>query len=110
MNKARKAEGRTSTSSVQIFSHSSSDNAYSSHRPTTSTVPAIPAQTIVAAAHQSIDIIEQQTEERDAKIIITLNEIQELKNRQAWTEQILNNLLCSSNGKPGVTCTPMQAP
>ena len=74
-----------------------------------STVLAIPAQTITAFAHQSIDIIEQQTEERDAKIIITLNEIHELKNRQAWTKQILNNLLSRSNGKLGVTCTPMKS-
>ena len=67
-----------------------------------STIPAIPAQTIVAFAHQSIDIIEQQRDERNSKIIITLNEIHELKNRQAWIEQILNNLLCRSNGKPAV--------
>jgi prefoldin subunit 5 len=73
------------------------------------TVPAIPAQTIAAFAHESIDIIQQQRDEIDSNIIITVNEIHELKNRQAWIEQILNNLLCRSNGKPAVTCTPMNS-
>lgn len=110
-NTARKAEGSSSESSVEIFSHSSSDSDYSSHRrPMTSTVSAIPAQRVVTSAFQSIDIIEQQIEERGANIKVTLEEIQELKNRQAWAEQVLNNLLCNSAGKQGVTCTPMQAP
>jgi Cdc6-like AAA superfamily ATPase len=74
-----------------------------------STIHVIPAQTIAAFAHQSYDIIEHQTEERDAKIIITLNEIQELKNRQAWTEQIIYNLLSRSIVKPGITCTPTKS-
>jgi hypothetical protein len=47
-----------------------------------STVPAIPAQTIAAFAHESIDIIQQQRDERDSKIDIIVNEIHELKNRQ----------------------------
>jgi hypothetical protein len=74
-----------------------------------STIPAILAQTIAAFAHESIDIIEQQRDERDSKIVITINEIHELKIRQAWIEQILNNLLCTSNGKPAVTCTLMKS-
>ena len=75
----------------------------------TSTVPANPAPRVVTNAVQSIDIIEQQIVERGANIKVTLEEIQELKNRQAWTEQVLNELLCNFAGKQGVTCTPIRA-
>ena len=116
-NRARKQVGSflglgsSSTPSNEIFSHSSSDSDYSCHRqPTTSTVPANPAPRVVTDAVQSIDIIEQQIVERGANIKVTLEEIQELKNRQAWTEQVLNELLCNFAGKQGVTCTPIRAP
>lgn len=110
-NTARKAEGGSSTSSVEIFSLISSDSDYSSHsQPTTYIVLAIPAQRDVTSAFQSIDIIEKQIEERGANIKVTLEEVQELKNRQAWTEQILNKLLCNFAGKQGVTCTPTRDP
>ena len=116
-NRARKQVGSflglgsSSTRSNEIFSHSSSDNDYSCHRqPTTSTVPANPAPRVVTNAVQSIDIIEQQIVERGANIKVTLEEIQELKNRLDWTEHLLNNIFYSCHGKPIVTCMAMQAP
>ena len=74
----------------------------------TSTVPVFAAQR-VAATLQAIDTIEQERNETDALITITWHELEELKNKQDWTDHILNNLLCISGGKP-VSCMAMQAP
>lgn len=75
-----------------------------------STVPDCPAERVVAAALQTIDLIERETVETDAIIIKARDEIQELKNRQDWTDHLLNNILCSCHGKPVITCMAMQAP
>ena len=107
---APEAEGRTPTSSFELVSHSSSDSGYCLHPHTTSTVPVSPAQRVVADALHTIDLIEQEIEGTDAIITMTCEEIQELKNRQDWTEHLLNNIFCSCHGKPVVTCMAMQAP
>ena len=91
-------EGRTPTSSTEVVSQSSSDSRYCSHRPMTSTIP---------AAHQvPFDIIGHH---RDAVITQTLQDIQELKNRQVLTDHLLKNIITSSHGKPRVTCLARQA-
>ena len=105
-----KAEARAPTPSLDV-SQSSSDSAYCSHRPMISIDPLNPAQRVFGAALQdAVHIFGQENKEADEIIAITRQDIHELKNRQALTENVLKNLLCSCHGKPGVTCLGMQAP
>ena len=105
-----KAEQRPSSPSVEFVSHSSSDSAYFSS-PTTSTDPLAPAKRLFGdALEDALDIVEQEAYKTDAIITIARKDLYELKNRQALTQNILNNLLCSSHGKPVVTCLAPQAP
>ena len=63
-----------------------------------------PAEQVFGAAIQgAIDMIGQETKETEAIITITRQEIEELRTRQALTESVLKNLLCSSHGKPAAT-------
>jgi hypothetical protein len=61
-----------------------------------------------AAMKDVIDIIGQETKEIDEFFTMSRQEIDELKNKQAFTENILRNLLHSSDGK-SVSCQPSQA-
>ena len=80
------------TSSDEVVSESS-DCRYGSHRPMTSTFPVISDERDVASALQDpIDII-----------TITLQEVQELKNKQALIEKLLKDLISSSDVEPQVT-------
>jgi hypothetical protein len=82
---------------------------YCLHQSSAPAVPVIRAQRVVETTIPSIDLIGQETEETDTKITITRQEIQELKNRQALTDHLLNNLIGSSHGKLVVTCLAMQS-
>jgi hypothetical protein len=93
----------------QVISQSSSGSDYCMHQPSASVVPVIQAQRVVESTIQSIDLIGQETKGIDTKITITRQEIHELKNRQALTDHLLNNLICSSHGKSVVTCLAMQS-
>ena len=103
------AEVRSPSTSVDLLSESSSDSAYCLHRPMMSTFPLIlDERGIEAALQDAIDIIGQDTKKTEVVINITRQEIQELKNRQVLTKNVLKNLVCSSHGKPVVTCPAMQ--
>ena len=80
------------TSSDEVVSQSS-DYRYGSHRPMTSTFPVISDERDVASPLQDpIDII-----------TITLQEVKELKNKQALIEKLLKDLISSSDVRPQVT-------
>ena len=73
-NKSFNAEERTRTSSTELVSHSSSDNAYLSHRSMTSDVKVFSEERHVASALQDpVGIIDLN---RDVAITITLQDIQ----------------------------------
>ena len=94
-------KGKAPTSSTEVYSLSlsSSDSRYCSRRYMSSTIP---KERDLASPHQGpIHIIGHP---RDAIINQTLQDIQELKNRQALTDHVLNNIFSSSHGKPHVTC------
>ena len=77
----------------------------------TSTAPVIAAYRVFGDALQdALDIVGQEANKTDAVITKARQEINELKNMQALMENVLNNLLCKSHGKPVVTCLPRQAP
>ena len=61
------------------------------------------------AIQDTINKFVQAGKETCEIIIITREEIHELKNRQALAENVLKNLLCGCHGKPVVTCLGMQA-
>ena len=61
----------------------------------------INASRAIARATKLVHIIGHP---RDAIINQTLQDIQELKNRQALTDHVLNNIFSSSHDKPHVTC------
>ena len=70
-------------------------------------VSVFPAERGVTAALQTIDLIEQETEQIDGIITITREQIQELKDRQDLMDRLLANLFCSCHGMPVVTCMGM---
>ena len=104
-----KFEERALTPSLDV-SLSSSDSAYCSHRPMISTDPYNTPEVIGAALEDVVNKVGQETKVTDEIISLTLKEINELRNRQTLIENALKNLLCSSQGKPIVTCMGMQAP
>ena len=80
------------TSSDEVVSQSTNCR-YGSHRPMTSTFPIISDERDVSSALEDpIDII-----------TITLQEVQELKNKQALIEKLRKELISSSNVEPRVT-------
>ena len=80
------------TSSDEVVSQSS-DCRYGSLRPMTSTFPVSSDERDVASALQDpIDII-----------TITLQQVQELKNKQALIEKLRKELISSSDVEPRVT-------
>jgi hypothetical protein len=104
------AEQRPASPSLDFVSHSSSDNTYCSWH-TASTDPLFSAERLFEDALQDAhDIVEQEANKTDSVITIARKDLYELKNRQALMQNILNNLICSSHGKPVVTCLGMQAP
>ena len=106
-----KAEQKTTTSSVDLFGQSSSDSAYCSRRYTILTAPYIPSERIFGAALQdALDVVGQETNRTDAVVSIARKELSELKNRQALTENLLNNILKKSRGNRVVTCEATRAP
>jgi hypothetical protein len=70
----------------------------------TSTVPVIRSKGVLKTIIQSINLIGQETDKTDSKTTIKRQEIHE-----ALTDTLLNNHLCSSHGKPVVTCLAMQS-
>ena len=67
-------------------------------------------EVIGAALEDVVNKVGQETKVTDEIISSTLKEMNELRNRQTLTENVLKNLLCSCHGKPVVTCMGMQAP
>ena len=109
-NDTLNAEQRPASPSLDFVSHSSSDNTYCSWH-TASTDPLILAKRLFEDALQDArDIVEQEANKTDSVITIARKDLYDLKNRQALMENILNNLICNSHGKPVVTCLGMQAP
>ena len=104
-----KFEATALTPSIDV-SLSSSDSAYCSHRPMISTDPHNTQEVIGAALQDAVNKVGQRTKVIDEIISLTLKELNELRNRQTLTENVLKNLLCSCHGKPVVTCMGMQAP
>ena len=85
-----KVERRTATSSLDV-TPSSSESAYCSRRYITSTAPVIAADRVFGDALQdALDIVGQEANKTDAVITKARQEINELKNRQALTENVLN--------------------
>jgi hypothetical protein len=106
----KKALREAATPSSVDVSHSSSYSAYCSDRPGSSHIPFMVAESdIKAAMKDAMDIIGQETKETDEFFTMSRQEIDELKNKQAFTENIVRNLLHSSDGK-SVSCQPSQAP
>ena len=104
-----KFEERALTPSLDV-SLSSSDSAYGSHRPMILTDPYNTPEVIGAALEDVVNKVGQETKVTDEIISSTLKEMNELRNRQTLTKNVLKNLLCSCHGKPVVTCMGMQAP
>ena len=97
-------EERTLGSSLDV-SQSSNESPYFSPLPM-----AYNTSVLGVLFQEAIDIIGHETKETEAIITITHQELDELRNRQAITESVLNNLLCSTHGKPAFTSPATQAP
>jgi hypothetical protein len=85
---------------LRFVSQSSSYSAYCSNRPRPFDIPFMAAESdIKTAMKDTIDIIGQETKKTDEFFTMSHQEIDEQKNKQAFTENILRNLLRSSDGK-----------
>lgn len=108
-NRALKAEVRSPSTSVDLLSESSSDSAYCFHRPMMfDSQSNLHERTIETALDEAIEVVGKDSRKKQSAINKTKKQIQELKNRQVLTENVLKNLVCSSNGKPVVTCPVVQ--